>query len=351
MIALRGAVRHVSQKKSADNPSELDIDPKDTKEGDWIWTGHWAFGSLPDEDLPVVPNRKLPLSSRKKKPHAFVYKFHHISNAKEITVPSSLVTSDDDDEDENDDDEKGLEVNNDEVGGPKPGSTETGEPMSLDEGVKKEYDEQGQGEEQNSKQGIPHEKNDSEESKNRAVDEDLPSAIADAEPNNSETAKEGPSEDVNSAKVEVKSETDDLKISDDEEENRSKEQIGPVQDSETNQKHKNADEEVGPNEGNSASMKQDEDKGEMQSSIDGIDSTDNQDKPVGSTFAEADGGEFTDAGLDLSKKCPIAGCWKGYFENVSVSLKGSSPDLRTIRIEHVSNLFMLFVETKRSNDE
>jgi hypothetical protein len=44
-------------------------------------------------------------------------------------------------------------------------------------------------------------------------------------------------------------------------------------------------------------------------------------KVVRSSFAEVDGGSYTDAGkVSFPGRCPIGGCWKGYFENVSVSV-------------------------------
>jgi hypothetical protein len=67
-----------------------------------------------------------------------------------------------------------------------------------------------------------------------------------------------------------------------------------------------------------------------------------QGNSISSTFAFSDGAEFTDAGLDVSNKCPIAGCWKGYFENVSVSGEMTFSSSTIFAYAHPSRSFYHF---------
>lgn len=79
-------------------------------------------------------------------------------------------------------------------------------------------------------------------------------------------------------------------------------------------------------ETHTSEVKKEESKESSSASITSIDAkTDDADRTNStqnsSTFAEVEGGTFTDAGrVTYPDKCPIGGCWKGFFENVSVSL-------------------------------
>ena len=348
MIALRGSVRHVSQKKAATSPNgdsatELDFNPKDTKEGDWIWTGHWAFGSLPDEEILAVSNKKLAVSNRKKKPHAFVYKFHKISNAHDITVPSSLVTSDDG----GDDDEKSPEINMSKADGyvtekeehdPDLDCGEKGDPISSG-GISKEV---GIIREGNEKLPTFHGSSSSEPPVVTAVKSSMKIKTGERDTvihgEDSGTLKFEP--ETKSVKNETKSEVvtrehmekgelqsgKAIRGTSEEEVERQEELVSSnlaLADGESSGASMEMLEKR-INENNATNSDVDVEKGELRSSkacAETVEDKEHQEKLVGSTFAVADGAEFTDAGLDLSNKCPVAGCWKGYFENVSVSIE------------------------------
>lgn len=125
MIALRGKLRFVRnpKKTSKDDPKQSQppqvtkdtpFTPLDTVEGQWIWTGHWAFGSLPSEkeiqDAIDATNRK-PGPGRPKAPlgvRPFVYKFEKVVDAKDVIVPSSVNISASHSLDGNDTDKDGA---------------------------------------------------------------------------------------------------------------------------------------------------------------------------------------------------------------------------------------------------
>mmetsp|Transcript_9648 Transcript_9648/g.14016 ORF Transcript_9648/g.14016 Transcript_9648/m.14016 type:complete len:166 (+) Transcript_9648:139-636(+) len=150
MIALRGTIRHASRSKRSSSPTtsstsasnsnskdeneeskatisasasaSASYDPLTAKEGEWIWTGYWAFGSLPDPAILDAYTKSTmrsgagsgagirpdgsskSMAGRKRKPPAgvrpFVYKFQKIVDAKDVIVPSTLLVSDDDDDDD-----------------------------------------------------------------------------------------------------------------------------------------------------------------------------------------------------------------------------------------------------------
>ena len=133
MIALRGTIRHASRSKrstshtpppagtstskdgntepssksnvAASASASASYDPLTAKEGEWIWTGYWAFGSLPDPAILDAYTKSTMRSGsgglradgsskstagRKRKPPAgvrpFVYKFQKIVDAKDVIV-------------------------------------------------------------------------------------------------------------------------------------------------------------------------------------------------------------------------------------------------------------------------
>jgi len=93
-------------------------------------------------------------------------------------------------------------------------------------------------------------------------------------------------------------------------------------------------------ETHTAEVKKEESKESSSASITGIDAkTDDADRTNStqnsSTFAEVEGGTFTDAGrVTYPDKCPIGGCWKGFFENVS-----KRKDRMTSRVQESFYLF------------
>ena len=83
MIAIRGIIRHKDDRKSPSSSSpppptvssDDTFNPLTSKQGEWTWTGYWAFGSLPPAEVLDVmgqqKKKKLPIGVR-----PFVYKFN-----------------------------------------------------------------------------------------------------------------------------------------------------------------------------------------------------------------------------------------------------------------------------------
>ena len=309
MIALRGTVRHVPKKKSTHAPSqpgtidgEINFDPNLTHEGEWIWTGHWAFGSLPDENLHT-------LSQRKKKPPSgvrpFVYKFHRKSNASDIIVPSSLLASDD--------------------GGDEDDKNSTKDEASYKDSAQEKLLFNGTGGEENDPKPFKENVCNSEESNfvpgkpdkrdDNSTDITLKDKASIIESDNSmnmnlpmKSTSGECDEEVTAPQVKLVSIPVDNKKAIVVDQSRSvhnnKDSVSDECNFSLTEKQNGRNHHTNQ-QGSKTTCK------ELTKEI--------AHEKLACSFA-FDGKKYTDAGLEAHpKKCPVGGCWKGYFENVSVS--------------------------------
>lgn len=337
MIALRGTIRHkdgygANSRSPCPSPtpsSSIDPritttdtttttttttadsanDPQSIQPGEWVWTGHWAFGSLPpsqvlDEAIGHHQKKKRPLSGVR----PFVYKFQHVKDAKDVVIPSLSFLGgsstrgggddvdgegggrDDDNannnktKDEVMDDDNDSNDNNGNLNKAQEQSSVNEDADELMIGEKAEVDDKMEIDVKVASQDqCDHNDDKKKESQDKMKESEL----------NSESElkqKENSKNDKTVIQIEEeKKELDDINI--DEE---TKEEI-TAEHSKNEYSNKVSTNDV------------------QQSSTD-------VPTNAGETFATiANGGIFTDAGQTYPKVCPVGGCWKGYFENVSVS--------------------------------
>jgi len=277
MIALRGTICHKETRRSpcpspttsstisptngtksiADTNTDTtttEFDPKSAKPGEWIWSGYWAYGSLPPDDVldGTVRGQHHHHNQKKKKPPSgvrpFIYKFQRVKDAKDVIVPSSLLSS-------NDDHVDGGDSDNDE----------------------------NQKEKQQQQQLQISGDNETTTKSNRE-----------------DSTKDEDSERINRSNKDEEQKT----------RNTTMNELELYQGEEKKELDEHHD------------IKQEihEYSKDLNSTTSAIDLKDLKNSLVGDTFATmSDGDKFTDAGETNPKTCPIGGCWKGYFENVSVS--------------------------------
>lgn len=356
MISLRGVIRHVSVPKNiADgkpnqappSPSSgSPFDPLTTKQGEWVWTGHWAFGSLPplqDMDrssaqgdqtaLSVSPSVSGAVGSKKrgggrKRPFVgvrpFMYKFEKIVEAKNVMVPSSFIG-----ESEEDDVEEETGEQQENTQGDVHNGADEGEASQLVDGdddddadrleLKKKRDEfYNDGENQ-----LSNQMNETETSKlGKSVDvgheNTSEEKVADIVEKGDDEKKERIVEDIDVTNTAKKSSMEAQQQYPLAMDKASSESASNRAESETNP-DKNAQQHV---ENDCLEMSKDEDSHDSFKTA----------KLSGSSFAEVEGGTFTDAArASYPDSCPIGGCWKGYFENISVRICILSVALHVVR--------------------
>ena len=285
MIALRGTIKRVVQPpgNEAKTPPSKNINGPGS--GEWIWTGYWAFDSLPAPE--VLENRKS-----KRPPHGvrpFVYKFHHIEDAKDVIVPSTTLGDDQDIEEGNRDKEKEEDMNidtekihrNDEVNDQKVNDVMKKEEKSV---------------EQSSEVLEQDSTNVDTEMKNDDSDKTSDNVGSDEKKEHDNSLKE----DVLQKSVQL---NDDTKFKNDNvEEATIEKRVSKESQEDKNEENEN-DERTNRSH-------------------------------VGSSFADIDGGVYTDGGMVHPEKCPKGGVWKGYFENVS-----KRKDRMTSRVQETFHLF------------
>ena len=324
MIAVRGTIRHKGDRRSptssptptstpsttartantntstTNNTSNTNsnFNPLDIEAGEWIWTGHWAFGSLPPAE--VLEN--VGSHHKKKKPPAgvrpFVYKFQMVKDAKDVIVPSSLLYMDDDDGEEE----------NEEGGG---GAEEKGQR------TKQENDEGQEGKGRTN---------------NKVPNESIKSQDTEAS-----TKKE------NTATVQTQEEQTLSKKNEHNEKDKGDTKTKPSSfihdETKDTKKSQKIDQEsqIVPTDTAKSNVSSQQQQGE-------------------SFASTGEGSKFTDGGIKYPRRCPIGGCWKGYFENVSVSYKDSTCQMLSFCIRNFSQFFFqmfplisCILETKRSN--
>jgi hypothetical protein len=370
MIALRGNIRHQSiSKTQSENLNQAPpssngtpFNPLTAQDGEWIWTGHWAFGSLPEDDeIHAALNLPLPGVGRKpakRKPPSgvrpFVYKFEKVVQAKDIVVPSSLGAGVSGSEGEGGDDgdvEQDIEGDGEKLGEQDEEEEEQEQEQEKDkkgDGTIKEEMNGGQEDEEmkDSNQKEEEDKNKAEDTTlvpkvDAAETESKVSAAATTESEESTTKKEQDG-DVSMAHVsqEVTNATNDdqgdaANASNEEAASSDEHPLTEVK----NENEKDADADANTDENTDANTDADadadadaknNDKALPNSNEINVEGSHTEDAgktntaQTGSSFAEVEGGTFTDAGRDtFPDKCPVGGLWKGFFENVSVSQRQS----------------------------
>ncbi len=279
MIALRGSIRHKESRNSCPSPTPSsttvvinttdntastststsceEFNPLFLEPGEWIWTGYWSFGSLPPAEVLDVVGQQ-----KKKKPPSgvrpFVYKFQCRKDPNDVVVPSSLLRGDDEKEGGGDESSKDMKESQ-----------------------------------------VKIEPSDDNKSTNEAV--------------------------IESSKFLERSEKDTLNVKDESNDRRhdiAKGQpeskvppVNRVKTSNLEEEKKELDESH--EDVKTVTNSSNSDHNETSKSIDG-----HQPNVAGETYGTVKNGEqYTDAGTTYPKICPLGGCWKGYFENVSVSTK------------------------------
>ena len=308
MIALRGVIRRVSLSKAAvvnsdlEDPKESDFDPKDTKEGEWVWSGHWAFGSLPDDEVLAACKKKKRLSN-KVKARPFLYKFCKVVSANDVSVPSAMAVSGRNDDDDN----KGRPVFSD------AGSHDSMKVSEAKDGsaAKKNY---------------PVEnlaiRVDNVPSKNEAEIMNVLNSINIEENYLIKRDKhEVPSEleieasgvvGVDQGAVKQKSATDG-NIGGNNCQKRSCVLFQPQSEESATEGGVTGQQNV------TEHVLTEGMKGGGRSDIVPKEEITNKEKHLSSSFALIDGRNFIDGGFIHPKKCPVGGFWRGHFENESVS--------------------------------
>jgi hypothetical protein len=282
MIALRGTVKRVQQQESEAKASSSK-NANDLATGEWVWSGYWAFDSLPAPEF--LENRKS-----KRPPHGvrpFVYKFHHIEDAKHVIVPSTTL----------DEDAKAEEGNRDE-----------GEKDEKDTDMNQISSEANDRDENNI---ISNEKNSMVQS-SKVLEQDT--TMIDDKMMNDESDKTA--ENVGSVRITA---LDALQEGDATLEGVGKNDNLGIGNDDNVQQGKEKD---------SATESRERKSGENKTS------SSSNTPPIGSSFADVDDGIYTDGGTVYPENCPKGGCWKGYFENVS-----KRKDRMTSRVQETFHLF------------
>lgn len=340
MIALRGKIRHKSiHKIQTANPNHAPpssdgtpFNPLTSKDGEWIWTGHWAFGGLPDDDeIDAALSQSTSGVGRKpgkRKPpqgvRPFVYKFEKVVEAKDVVVPSSIDDGNEGDQEQPlDQKQQKLQQQQqaqDKVQGEGSISAVKGE------GKKDKTDEEMQ--DVGDKDGASIKSN---ENSSSVKVEDISLSISTADHENAaptEDAVERKTDNANNATV-TKEEDADVTMED-----LSKESTKDEEGAHDKPAAIATDIATDAAETNKIEVKKEESKESGSTSNANTDANTDTDAKVddvdhthktqnSSTFAEVEGGTFTDAArTTYPDKCPVGGCWKGFFENVSVSLLG-----------------------------
>lgn len=344
MISLRGVIRHVSVPKNITDAkpnqappsptSGAPFDPLSTQQGEWVWTGHWAFGNLPSEEdmdriiahghqssSPASPSASGAVGPKKrgggrKRPvvgvRPFMYKFEKIVEAKDVMVPSSLINEveEDDVEEETGGEQENIqgEVHN--------GANVNEASRSLDGGgdeggvsaAQKEHNESHHAEKaqlsnQDNQNLVAKLENKMDVAPTNASNEKIPDMSEKGHEEKTEIIM--PNNDVSSNVKEISMEVQnqqpiDLKeIPSDSASNRAS---SGTQQETSAQKHDEKE--------RTEKLKEENSRASLKTA-----------KMSGSSFAEVIGGTFTDAArTSYPDTCPIGGCWKGYFENISVRL-------------------------------
>ncbi len=89
-----------SSSTSSTTAIQTEYNPQAAQPGEWIWTGYWAFGSLPPAEVLDGIGVGVGQHKKKKPPSGvrpFTDKFQVVKDAKDVIVPSSLMMSDEDD--------------------------------------------------------------------------------------------------------------------------------------------------------------------------------------------------------------------------------------------------------------
>ena len=326
MIAIRGIIRHKDDRKSPSSSSpppptvssEDTFNPLTSKQGEWTWTGYWAFGSLPPAEVLDVmgqqKKKKLPIGVR-----PFVYKFQCVKDAKDVVVPSSLAHKYDDNEQEGDEGDIHIDhIDDDNVVHDADGNKNT---------VNKKNDDSN-----TNRNALKSEKNDSVDTKTEPMSK-IDSEGAECK-NTNENATEVPTNMDKDEKPE--NETNEkiaiLNVETAADENNNAMEIDRPEtdglgnsEKDVNPKHMALTHHQQVEEERKESTEQHErkDRGaKSQTPITDVTKIDlKSDAPtIGESFGTMNKGDkYTDGGKTFPKRCPLGGHWKGYFENVSVS--------------------------------
>jgi len=358
MIALRGTIRHkTSQRSPTSSPtptskpssSSSDYDPKKARPSEWVWTGYWAFGKLPPPetfDLSIGQHKK------KRPPSGvrpFVYKFFEIKDASDVKVPS-LMYATDADADADEQQEDGGRDEKDDLDKKKSTSTSTADENNVTHKTVEVTSTNKEAENKQNNQKVKSngealnvktlgevqdkEKVDSNETVSTEKDVSSKSTNTSENVNVSQEELNGDvqMEDVsNGTKVDEDKSTSTKENDKSSTTNDTRKCVGSDADADKNKNEKpksvKENELNGKEEKKAASDKIVDDESLKNNENDVIKSSNdsllNNEKEnataMGITFASVSEGEtFTDAGLTTHRKiCPIGGCWKGYFENVS----------------------------------
>ena len=383
MISLRGTVRRVQPKGNSPNGSprtspvpfqpkhgaeqntEGEYNPKLTQAGEWIWSGHWSFGQLPDFKIDPKKKKALPAGVR-----PFLYKFSTVVDAKDVVVPSSLLESSP---------ESGEENENTKQEKSNPSEDKTDETETEKKKITEKSTSEGNGEQNDAlkKEKEENMSGTTEKSTSEGNGEQNDALKKETEEKTSGTTGKPTSEDDGEKNDALKKEKEENSSGGSDTGSRKKDtDHGKEKDAADNNSDSNGDfhskEVFGekhnfePNEtittnlekqGQPASNQNIEDKKNQlpisKTSDEGTCSTtkgtekehtskpqakdnsreveeenaakdpkedvtlSNKEVERDATFADQ---PYTDAGLTTHvKKCPIGGSWKGYFENTSVS--------------------------------
>ncbi len=303
MIALRGPIRRNTKTKNRENSNASVKAPSTTPAGEWIWTGFWAFGSLPQGLDHTKKSGKKAINNNGARP--FVYKFQEVTDASTIEVPSlqqANLSSKEEDEEDNDAESAVVEEDENNTKEAKlqeqPDIKVNGSDLGFEKSETNANEEKKQSKEL--------------ESLDRSNEKIAPDA--DEEIQGSEVKNQLPSTkevndnvlsviEINKKSSNEKNENDVVKKKQNE---NSKKDTEETSDSNKNE----LETPIKP--------KLEEEKDEESKATTECNENNFDDGRI--TFASENAGEkYTDAGLEYSQKCPIGGCWKGYFENVSVS--------------------------------
>lgn len=357
MISLRGVIQHASVPKnstdtkpnqappSASSSGSPLFDPLTTRPGEWVWTGHWSFGSLPPEDVidpsAVYSGQSPPSASPpggvsgvvgskrrgggRKRPllgvRPFMYKFEKIVDAKNVMVPSSLIGESEDDDGEEDIESQQENTHGD---GPNTGADKAEASNSLND------DEDD--DDNDTRLQSPKKREDDVQQcdvQNQVSNQTAESLPAKQRIKNLDVDLENTSEDIATEKGDDEKKQ---KINQDKEISTTIEEF-PMKDHSASKRAESDSKQF------SDAKEHDEKQGTEEVKDENLhDESFKTDKIMsGSSFAEVEGGVFTDAArASYPDTCPIGGCWKGYFENISLQKR---KDRLTSRVQETFHLF------------
>ena len=310
MIALRGPIRRNTKTKNKESTNASVKTPLETPVGEWIWTGFWAFGSLPQGLDHTKKSGKRAITNNGARP--FVYKFQEVTDASTIEVPSLQQVNLPSKEEEGEDNDTELP------------SVEEDKKSSKEEKLLEQPDIKASGSDLGNEKS---EKNDNQEKKQSTESESLEQCNENSPP---DTDRENQNSSVEKQVQSAEKEGND-NVLDEKENNKKSSEDKNENDADVNSQNeksqKNEGEALNCNKNESiveTKPKLEEEKEEEKNKAK-TDSNENNREEGRITFASENVGEkYTDAGLKYSQKCPIGGCWKGYFENVSVSTQTQS---------------------------